>query len=56
MAVLNNNRIRSNIEKERKKLDSLQRKMEIQRKKEEFGESWKYSLKDEQKNKNSLIS
>lgn len=49
MAVLNNNRIRSNIEKERKKLDSLQRKMEIQRKKEEFGESWKYSLKDEQK-------
>lgn len=49
MAKLTNNRAKAAIAKEQKKLDAIQKKMETQRKKEEFGESWKYSLKDEHK-------
>lgn len=49
MAKLTNNRAKAAIAKEQKRLDAIQKKMEIQRKKEEFGESWKYSLKDEHK-------
>ena len=49
MAKLTNNRAKATIAKEQKRLDAIQKKMEIQRKKEEFGESWKYSLKDEHK-------
>lgn len=49
MAKLTNNRAKAAIAKEQKRLDAIQKKMETQRKKEEFGESWKYSLKDEHK-------
>ena len=49
MAKLTNNRVKAAIAKEQKRLDAIQKKMETQRKKEEFGESWKYSLKDEHK-------
>lgn len=49
MAKLTNARAKANIAKEQKRLDAIQKKMETQRKKEEFGESWKYSLKDEHK-------
>lgn len=49
MAVLNNNRARANIDKERKKLEALHRKMEIQNKTEEFGEGWKRKLTQEQR-------
>ena len=49
MAKLTNNRAKAAIAKEQKRLDAIQKKMEAQRKKEEFGESWKYSLKDEHK-------
>ena len=49
MAKLTNNRVKAAIAKEQKRLDAIQKKMEAQRKKEEFGESWKYSLKDEHK-------
>lgn len=49
MAKLTNNRAKATIAKEQKRLDAIQKKMETQRKKEEFGESWKYSLKDEHK-------
>ena len=49
MAKLTNNRAKADIAKEQKRLDAIQKKMETQRKKEEFGESWKYSLKDEHK-------
>lgn len=49
MAKLTNNRAKASIAKEQKRLDAIQKKMETQRKKEEFGESWKYSLKDEHK-------
>lgn len=49
MAKLTNNRVKATIAKEQKRLDAIQKKMETQRKKEEFGESWKYSLKDEHK-------
>lgn len=49
MAKLTNNRAKAAIAKEQKRLDTIQKKMETQRKKEEFGESWKYSLKDEHK-------
>lgn len=49
MAKLTNNRAKAVIAKEQKRLDAIQKKMETQRKKEEFGESWKYSLKDEHK-------
>ena len=49
MAKLTNNRVKAAIVKEQKRLDAIQKKMEAQRKKEEFGESWKYSLKDEHK-------
>lgn len=49
MAKLINNRAKAAIAKEQKRLDAIQKKMETQRKKEEFGESWKYSLKDEHK-------
>lgn len=49
MAKLTNNRAKAAIVKEQKRLDAIQKKMETQRKKEEFGESWKYSLKDEHK-------
>lgn len=49
MAKLTNNRAKAAISKEQKRLDAIQKKMETQRKKEEFGESWKYSLKDEHK-------
>lgn len=49
MAKLTNNRAKVAIAKEQKRLDAIQKKMETQRKKEEFGESWKYSLKDEHK-------
>ena len=49
MAKLTNNRVKAAIVKEQKRLDAIQKKMETQRKKEEFGESWKYSLKDEHK-------
>ena len=49
MAQLTNNRAKAAIAKEQKKLDAIQKKMETQRKKEEFGESWKYSLKNEHK-------
>lgn len=49
MAKLTNNRAIAAIAKEQKRLDAIQKKMETQRKKEEFGESWKYSLKDEHK-------
>ena len=49
MAKLTNARAKANIAKEQKRLDAIQKKLETQRKKEEFGESWKYSLKDEHK-------
>lgn len=49
MAKLTNNRAKAAIAKEQKRLDAIQKKIETQRKKEEFGESWKYSLKDEHK-------
>ena len=49
MAKLTNNRAKAAIAEEQKRLDAIQKKMETQRKKEEFGESWKYSLKDEHK-------
>lgn len=49
MAKLTNNKAKAAIAKEQKRLDAIQKKMETQRKKEEFGESWKYSLKDEHK-------
>lgn len=49
MAKLTNTRAKANIAKEQKRLDAIQKKLETQRKKEEFGESWKYSLKDEHK-------
>lgn len=49
MAKLTNNRAKAAIAKEQKRLDAIQKKMETQRKKEELGESWKYSLKDEHK-------
>lgn len=49
MAKLTNDRAKANIAKEQKRLDAIQKKLETQRKKEEFGESWKYSLKDEHK-------
>ena len=49
MAKLTNNRAKAAIAKEQKRLDAIQKKMEKQKKKEEFGESWKYSLKDEHK-------
>lgn len=49
MAKLTNSRVKANIAKEQKKLDAIQKKLETQRKKEEFGEAWKYSLKDEHK-------
>ena len=49
MAKLTNARAKANIAKEQKRLDAIQKKLETQRKKEEFGEAWKYSLKDEHK-------
>lgn len=49
MAIQSNQRVKANIAKEKRKLNAIQRKMELQEKKEEFGEAWKRSLKEEQK-------
>lgn len=49
MAIQSNQRVKADIAKEKRKLNAIQRKMELQEKKEEFGEAWKRSLKEEQK-------
>lgn len=49
MAVQSNQRVKADIAKEKRKLNAIKRKMELQEKKEEFGESWKRSLKEEQR-------
>lgn len=49
MAIQSNQRVKADIAKEKRKLNAIQRKMELQEKKEEFGEGWKRSLKEEQK-------
>lgn len=49
MAIQSNRRVKADIAKEKRKLNAIQRKMELQEKKEEFGEAWKRSLKEEQK-------
>ena len=48
MAIQSNQRVKADIAKEKRKLNAIQRKMELQEKKEEFGEAWKRSLKEEQ--------
>lgn len=42
MAKLEDSRIRQQIEKERKKISSVKKKMEIQKKAEDLGEAWKF--------------
>lgn len=49
MAIQSNQRVKADIAKEKRKLNAIQRKMELQEKKEEFGEAWKRSLREEQK-------
>ena len=49
MAIQSNQRVKADIAKEKRKLNAIQHKMELQEKKEEFGEAWKRSLKEEQK-------
>ena len=54
MAIQSNQRVKADIAKEKRKLNAIQRKMELQEKKEEFGEAWKRSLKEEQKKAESV--
>ena len=49
LAIVREKRIRQSLKKEQRELESLKKKMEIQQKKEDFGESWKYQLSEYQK-------
>lgn len=44
VAIVREKRVRYALKQEQKELESLKKKMEIQQKKEDFGESWKYQL------------
>lgn len=49
MAIQSNQKLKADIAKEKRKFNALQRKMELQEKKEQFGEAWKRSLREEQR-------
>lgn len=49
MAVIRQKRAQEAVKKQIKRSQTLKKKMETQRKKEDFGEAWRYQLSEEQR-------